>query len=385
MLKVLAALVSVCVSASAYAAPSVRFYLRNNIVNDEPEFVVQGRDLCDSDTFRLRVTDAVNSDTGWYRSNSGRTSWGIQACTLSMQLSQKVLVGGNVLELRTYRTDLNGNMRKTHSFMKFIPCDARGLGAVFSDRVWIYDGDNVMPVDCGRIVTPTPTPTPLSCKADVRVSNESRSRAGLLVSCSEATGTDVRIYNHENGNLLCKNERFYATQNLATACTFNRDPLRKLAYLVEIRTGRGELLTSKDTLVKDASYLHDPEGEYKHGRALTPPKKKKLFGRGFYWPVKIHGLVADADVDPSEGKARIKVELIALVDGGERVLKTTYVNSRSEFAFDIEHEYLDPFFGQPKRRGELQQGTNRLLVRVWDAYDGSSHTDLPDVTVEVKD
>ncbi|HEX4924955.1 MAG TPA: hypothetical protein VFV50_12755, partial [Bdellovibrionales bacterium] len=374
MMKLLLAL-TLMVSIDAQAAPSAKFYLRNNIVNGEPELVVQGRDLCDSDTYRIRVSDSLTGDSGWYMSNSGRTSWGIHACTFSMQLSQKILIGGNILELRTYRTDLNGNRRKTHSFVRVIPCDHRDFGAAFLESVWIYDNESVELPDCRRVVTPTPEP--LRCRSEVRVSSESRSRAGLLVACSEAVGSDVRIYNHENGNLLCKNERFYATRSLATACTFARDPMAKLSYLVEIRTGRGELLSQKDILVKDPSYLHEPEGDYKHGSSITPPKKKKLFGRGFYWPVTINGVVSDADVDPSEGKARIKVELIMLYDSGERVLKTATVNSRAEFAFSIEHEYRDPFFGQPKRRGELQQGTNRLFVRVWDAYEGNSRVDLP--------
>jgi hypothetical protein len=118
---------------------------------------------------------------------------------------------------------------------------------------------------------------------------------------------------------------------------------------------------------------------------LSAPKKKKAFGRGWYWPATISGNAYDADVDASEGQARIKVELIALVNGGEQVLKTANVNSTGNYSFTVEHELVDPFFGQPKRRGELQQGENRLKVRVWDAYEGKTYVDLPEVRVTVQD
>ena len=212
-----------------------------------------------------------------------------------------------------------------------------------------------------------------------------RTQAGLLVACSEGVGTDVRLYNSENGTLLCNNGRFYASPSLATACTFNRNPYQKLSYLIEIRTSTGELFTRRDILVKDPSWQYAPQGTYGHALTITTEKKKKAFGRGFYWPATIRARVSDGDVDPTEGKSYIKVDLVIMENGGERVLKTAYSNSLSEVAFEVEHEFVDPFFGQPKHRGDLNHGENRLKVRVWDAYEGQSHVDLGEIRVHVNE
>ncbi|MEQ1875736.1 MAG: hypothetical protein ABL958_03760 [Bdellovibrionia bacterium] len=394
-MKILMSLAALLVSASAFAAPSAKFVYRSNISNGQPSLHVSGRDLYDSDVYRLRVTDSLTGDSGWYTSNSGKTQWDLQNGNLTMQLQQSILVPGFVIELRTYRKDAYGQIRKTHSFAKRIPCRPDQYASVFADEIWIYDGEQIGNAgECNVINPPSPpppppppppTPTPLTCSVDVRVTDQSRVLGAFRVACSEAVGTDVRIYNSDNGSILCSNPRFYASPMLATACTFNRNPNVKLPYMIEIRTATGELFTRRDVLVKDPTWAYQPEGAYSHGLTVVTEKKKKALGRGFYWPAKITARVSDGDVDPSEGNSRIKVELVLIDGGGERVLKTAFSNSQAQVSFEVEHEYVDPFFGQPKHRGDLNHGDNRLRIRVWDAYEGQGHIDLPEVHVQVNE
>lgn len=384
MRKLLLSLALALVSTAAVAAPSAKFVYRTNSGNGQPSLVVTGRDLYDSSVFRLRVTDRLTGDSGWYTSNSGKTQWDVQNGKLNMTLQQSILVPGFVIELRTYTAD----GRRTHSFAKRIPCRPDDYSATFADEIWLYDGEQIGSVgECGGTPQPPPPPPPpqLTCSTDVRLVDGARTQAGVFVACSEGIGADVRVYNSDNGNLLCSNNRFYATPGQASACSFARNPEYKVAYLVEIRTADGQLLTRRDLLPKDATYRHAPRGSYSHGLSIVAEKKRKLLGRGFYWPVTISAQVTDSDVDASEGRALIKVELVLVANGAERVLKSTNVNSGSTASFSVEHEYVDPFFGQPKHVGDLDHGLNRLKVRVWDAYQGQSYVDLQDVSVQVNE
>lgn len=371
-------LVLLC-SSIAFATPSAYFsYALNS--QGEPQLKVRGVELCDSQTFRIRVTDDLTGDSGWYKSERGNTEWQVnnRACTLNMFLAKKYLVPGYTLEVRTYAA----NGRRLHSFSTTIPCEESRWVTEFSDRA-VYETVVARPISCGGPIGQQPPV--VTCDVDVKPSPQNRDLGQVYVSCNEPMGVIVNAYG-VNGNVLCSNPRFFANPNAAEVCYFNRDRSRKLQYRVDVNSAAtGALVGSyAGTLLKEATYFYPPQGTLVSERYVQPPTQNKALGRGLYWDVSVKALVADGDVDPSENQRLIKVELIEVINGVEKVIKSDLANSGQTVEFKLEHEYVVPkLIGKPHEAGDLRRGTNTLKVRVWDAYQGSSKIDLPEITVVI--
>jgi hypothetical protein len=392
MYKFLGLVLVLLCSSIALARPSAYFsYALNS--QGEPQLKVRGVDLCDpygEATFRIRVTDDLTGDSGWYTSERGNTQWPVNknACTVNMFLARKYLLPGKTLELRTYA----GSGRRMHSFSVTIPCEESRWVAAFSDSV-VYETEVARPISCGGQQQPPvyqppqqpPQQPTLSCNASVGTDSRNPNVAKAYVNCNQNTGAAVSVFGPQ-GSLLCENQRFFATTLDGEVCSFNRDRSHRLDYKIKVYAAdSGALIGSTEgTVVKDATYFYPPQGTLVSDRFVQPVTQNKALGRGQYWDVSVKALVADGDVDPSENQRLIKVELIEVINGGEKVIKSDMANSGQTVQFSLEHEYVVPkLIGKPHESGDLHRGSNTLKVRVWDAYQGNVHVDLPEVTVVI--
>jgi len=376
-------LLSTVVSSAEAATPRIQLNYKLNVEN-EPIFSVRGENLLDSDVYRIRVTDNLMGETGWYKSKTGNIEWDINQNTgkFYIQLSDSLLQYGYVFEIRTYRFS-GAQYIETHRFRVGVPCDRNSFYDVFSDTIWVYESNQYSYRNCHDPI-PEPTPVPLaptqSCYVDAKANGD---RSNILVKCNLATGADVRVYQQSTGNLLCQENR-YLTSSYTVACAVTRSPYQRSDYLIEIRTANGELFSAKQTVVKDPTYNHKPSGQYQQGLNIVPTKEEKWFGRGYYWQASISAVVTDDDVDSSEGRPHVKVELILLKDGAEKVISYSHVNTGGTAQFALEHQYIKPkLFGKPRHTGNIDMGQNVLKIRIWDAYDGKNYVDLDEVTVDV--
>src|SRR4051812_411341 len=106
-------------SVFAYGRPSLNI---NYDASGEGRMMLEGHNLCDSNTFRIRIVDSLTGDSGWYTSARGNTEWAISRtregdCKISMQLSKRVLIPGYVFQAVTY-----ADGRRMHQLSKTIPC-----------------------------------------------------------------------------------------------------------------------------------------------------------------------------------------------------------------------------------------------------------------------
>lgn len=96
-----------------YHHPSMQFHRNSNA-----QLVLKGRELCDSETFKIRIIQDTlfGEDRDWYTSHSGKTEWDINNCAINMTLNEEIsdqlLFPGTRLEVRTYAA----SGRKTHTF-----------------------------------------------------------------------------------------------------------------------------------------------------------------------------------------------------------------------------------------------------------------------------
>ena len=380
-----------CMSAFAYGRPTL-----NLSYEDAGERVMfRGAGLCDSDTFRIRVIDSLNGDSGWYVSGSGKTEWNVDRkkngdCGFNFQLSKKVLVPGYVLQAVTY-----ANGRRTHQMSKALPCELSPARLVL-----VFNGDfefDVVleqPMSCGSTggrdpfprrepsyPRPQPMPEEPQQNCSSTVFTTSPTDVAVNVSCRLPDYVSVRLLDTQ-GLVLCGNVSFQAGVTPARACTASvRNPNVRLPYRLEVMTTKREYFNTSGMIVKDASFNAKPFGEYLMGTNLSPGAKDKNFGRGEYWDVSISAKVQDADVDASENQALIKVELIDLSNG--KAIRSAMVNTGRTVQFDLEHEHVKPIFGKRKHTGDLSMGSNQLVVRIWDAYNGGTYVDLPVVNVNI--
>jgi hypothetical protein len=234
---------------------------------------------------------------------------------------------------------------------------------------------------------PPDIPPPPTCSASVEVPRSNPNVAMVVVSCSEQMGVAISAFEANDGRLLCDNSRFFASVGESSACSFPRNKTRRLDYKIKVNAvPSGVLMVDTDgTVIKDPTFNFPPQGRLVSNAFLKPAKQQKRMHNGFFWDAIVKVYVSDADVDPTEGKALIKVEIVDTTDGTEKVLDSQMANSDQAVEFKVEHEHLDPLmFGKPHESGKLKMGRNTLKVRVYDAYQDSAHIDLPEVTVDLQ-
>jgi hypothetical protein len=234
---------------------------------------------------------------------------------------------------------------------------------------------------------PQNLPPPPTCSASVAVPRDNRNVATVVVSCSEQMGVSVAVFEVGTGRLLCDNGRFFAANFEGGACSFPREKARRLDYKIRVNAvPSGALMVDQGgTVTKDPTFNYPPQGRLVSSAYLKPASQKKALGRGLFWDAIVKVYVSDADVDPTEGRALIKVEIVDTTGGTEKVLDSTMANSDQAVEFKVEHEHVEPLaFGKPHESGALKMGHNTLKVRVYDAYQESSRIELPEISVDLQ-
>lgn len=385
-------------AANAVAGVKLNFSDKSN---GNLRFAVIGNNLCPANVFKIRVYNNEKDTVSWYKSKTGNEVWNIgKDCAINQELKHDLLKSGQVIELRTYKKTRNGSLEKIASYRKAIPCYEREEILITLNYLELESVERVESLVCGsgQVSQPNTNTTVIvnnppvkseaqqNCIASAKANSNNDRIIDVNVSCN--LREDLEVMTIVGNQIICRNhidDSKISGLGSTNACSFERNPKNALNVQVEITGGDSRLVfKSSHNISKGATYDHPVTANYLTANQITPVKQDKAFKRGYFWEAEIRAKIEDRDIDSSDPQNVIRVELIN--SATQAVVDRRALSSGAEVKFNLMGQFIKPrLFGDNHWDDEasLQEGENRFIIRVYDAYQNTNYIDLPVTSVFV--